>query len=315
MTELPPIQCPGCERTIESAEFFPTARGGAPNATTYESCLRKCHACGLGFSNRNSNDPGSLTRIFLDPFSKIPRIVAAGYEEALASALNIRNRRAKAYKFASSESEDHVTWTVFRYLAQAHILGPTMASLSVIPRTAEEPALLLWGVPIPFGDQRASMIQERVKALSDSLGERSDSRSEPDVILDFGDDGVVVIEVKLRSGNDSLNSECPKWNRYLDASHAFADRDKAKRSGLYELARNWRIAFHLADNRPAKLINLGPETLWRPKEAARLELFRESLTLRPGSAFLNISWRQLFGNVRDQPDWLRKYVSDRRIPA
>jgi hypothetical protein len=176
-----------------------------------------------------------------------------------------------------------------------------------------EPALLLWGVPIPLDSAPGLVTQQRINAVSDGLGERPDRRSEPDVILDFADDGVVFIEVKLRSDNDSLGPASPKWDRYLDGSHAFVDRQKAKDSGLYELCRNWRIAFDAANNRPAKLINLGPETLWRGRETARLNLFRESLTRRAGCAFLSVSWRQLLDSLSDQPDWLRKYVSDRGI--
>jgi hypothetical protein len=143
-----------------------------------------------------------------------------------------------------------VTWTVFRYLEHAHELGPTMRRLGLVPQAPATPALLLWGVPVPYGGASASVIQERFKAVSDSLGERLDSRSEPDVILDFRDAGVVLIEVKLRSCNDRLNARSPKWDRYLDGTDAFVDRAKARGSGLYELARNWRIAFDLANGRP-----------------------------------------------------------------
>jgi hypothetical protein len=162
VARLPPLKCPGCGRTIESAEFTRSAHGGASNATTYRSCLRKCEACGLGFSNANSNDPESLTRIFQNPFSSIPRFVADGCEEALAKAMNIRNRRPKADKFASSESEDHVTWTLFRHLEHAHGLSLTMERLGVIPHAAGEPALLLWGVPIPFNNALALTTQQQI---------------------------------------------------------------------------------------------------------------------------------------------------------
>lgn len=202
-----------------------------------------------------------------------------------------------------------------RYLASVGQLATTMQSLGLVPDGAEEPAFLLWGVPIPCDNQAAQHVRQRIEILSDSYDERPHSRSEPDIILDFGNNGIVVIEVKLFSDNDCLRCDSPKWNSYLHASDAFVDCEKAKRSGLYELVRNWRIAFDLAGNRPAKLINLGPETLWKEQKADRLELFRESLTLGPGCVFLNVSWRQLLGGLRDQPGWLRRYVSDRRIPA
>jgi len=260
---LPQIQCPQCGQMIRSEQFIPSPSNRAPNATTYESCLRRCEDCGLGFSNASTADLDSLTVIYRDPFRNIPTFISDGYQHALMNGLNVRSRTAKAYKFLSSKSEDHVTRTIFRYLAYAKQLGSTLQSLGVISGLHQEPALLLWEVPVPFNDPAGSIAKERIEAVADSINESSNSRSEPDVILDCGDAGVAFVEVKLWSGNDFLDAGSPKWNRYLKDSDAFADREAVQRSGLYELARNWRIACDFAKDRPAKLINLGPEWLWK----------------------------------------------------
>ncbi len=307
---LPALECPECARTVESAEFTPIPRGGPPNATNYLSCLRKCDACGLGFSNANTAVLKSLTIIYSDPFRNIPLFISNGHTEALKEALNVRNRTPKAYKFLSSKSEDHVTWTIFRYLAYTRQLAPTMRRLKGMFDVSQEPALLLWGVPIPFGDPAASHARERVEAMCDSLGEPPISRSEPDVILDFGDAGVAFVEVKLWSRNDSLDKVSPKWDRYLEGSDAFADRDEVKCSGLYELSRNWRIAFDFANGRPATLINLGPESL---SKETRVRRFRDSLTIRPKCDFLTISWREFLASIPEKPEWLISYIADRKV--
>jgi hypothetical protein len=313
MAKLPPVLCPNCDQTVESAEFVPSARGGAPSATTYESCLRKCDVCGLGFSNADSSDLESLTLVYLNPFSNVPSFVADGYEQALGTSLNKRNRRAKGYKFLSSKSEDHVTWTIFCYLARVGHLASTMSRLGILPEVSEEPALLLWGVPLP-STESATLLRDQIEGVSNSLDEHPNSRSEPDVILDFGKHGLVFIEVKLWSGNDSLDRNSRKWDSYLEGSNAFADCDKAKRSGLYELCRNWRIALDLANNRSVRLINLGPKSLWKGGEASRVQLFRESLRIRPDRSFLTVSWDTFLAGIVDKPEWLKRYISDRKIP-
>ena len=182
----------------------------------------------------------------------------------------------------------------------------------MIPDSSEEPSLLLWGVPIPFNDAAGLSVRKRLEAVSDSLHERAESRSEPDVILDFGNAGVVFIEVKLWSGNEVLDFASPKWNRYIEASNAFADPDKAKRSGLYELTRNWRIAFDLAKGRTTTLINLGLESLSEDGQT-KLVNFRKSLNTRPDCSFRTVSWRQLVRSISRQPEWLTRYVTDREL--
>lgn len=307
---LPAVKCPRCGHSIQS---IPWSTNRPPRATRYESCLRRCEECGLGFSNANTDDMRLLTRIYREPFGSLPPFISDGYELALANALHVRNRSPKAYKFLSSNSEDHVTWTVFRFLVHEGKIGETMRRLDVVPEVAKEPTLLLWGVPIPQANRDGFLIRERIEVLSDSLNERPDGRSEPDIVLDFKNAGVVLIEVKLRSSNDWLAAESPKWNSYLERSDAFVDPEKAKRSGLYELCRNWRIAFDLAGDRPAKLINLGPESLCEGKQAARMKLFRESLSIRSKSEFLTVSWRRFLAAISDKPEWLTQYILERRI--
>lgn len=80
-------------------------------------------------------------------------------------------------------------------------------------------------------------------------------RSEPDVILDFADVGLVIVAVKYRSGNDQ--QKCgDKHEKYLSNTDAFAEPELIGRAQLYELARNWRIGVELAEGRPFTFVNL-----------------------------------------------------------
>jgi hypothetical protein len=314
MPTLPPLICPGCGGAVQSAYFTPKTTGGAPQATGYPSCLRRCENCGFGFSNAATSDPTKLTIVYRDPFVGIPSSVADGHASALVGAMNVLNRRAKRAKFVSLNSEDHVTWTIFRHLQAEGQLRAALARLGVpfVGHLSAEPTLLLWGVPVPNTPAGAA-VQARLVEVLDALNENHDRRSEPDVILDCGAAGVVFTEIKLRSRNDS-KPHYGGWDKYLNATDAFTDGGQAKGSALYELARNWRIAWDLAGHRPMALINLGPPELFIGNCAAPLSTFAGSLSRSPTRLFLTTTWQSLLGRLPDHPEWLQRYAAARRLP-
>src|SRR5690348_13177887 len=109
MHRLPSIQCPRCLKAVAGVEVV----GKAPKASTYETCLRRCD-CGLGFSN--ASNARSVVAIYRDPFTNVPAEIVVGLREAFATSLNEISRDKKRARLASSNSEDHVTWVVFRHL-------------------------------------------------------------------------------------------------------------------------------------------------------------------------------------------------------
>jgi hypothetical protein len=136
---LPSVVCPSCHHTINSREFDPNARGGACTAQSFDSCLRQCESCGIGFSNANTDSVEMLTLIRMDPFVirrdpplRVPDSVVEGWEQALDSAANASSRGSKKQKFMSSKSEDHVTWTVFNYLRVTGQLGHVLTKAGIV---------------------------------------------------------------------------------------------------------------------------------------------------------------------------------------
>lgn len=63
--------------------------------------------------------------------------------------------------------------------------------------------MLMWGVPVPNNNASGRALRERIFNISKNLLEKSTWRSEPDVVLDFGEAGLVVIEAKLFSGSQA----------------------------------------------------------------------------------------------------------------
>ncbi|MFZ5448932.1 MAG: hypothetical protein ACOZFS_09890 [Thermodesulfobacteriota bacterium] len=281
----------------------------------YASCLRRCEDCGFGFSNARTAEIDRLTIVYRNPFGNIPDYIAAGHDEVLRQALNRINRSAKLLKFTSSKSEDHLTWTVFRYLQLTQEMGKAVGRLGIdfMDIFSVEPTLLLWGCPLPPQEEVGKAIQEKLIQVLDRLGENPQRRSEPDVILDYGERGIIFIEVKHGSPNDTKPAKYQGWRKYLRNTVAFRDTGSVRRTGFYELARNWRIAWDLAGDRPMALINLGPGELFQGTSQSKLVAFTETLDQGESRRFVIVSWRQFLDAMPPCPPWLRGYLDNRRV--
>lgn len=310
---LSSIVCPVCGGSIDGV----ISNVRPASATTFDSCLRRCEKCGVGVSNTSGKQP---TFIYRDPMANIsadiPDEFRSGALKVLSQALNVRSRVSKRYRFGFSTSEDAVTWVVFSYLLRSGRLLSALQGAGLLPNVAPQtvPTLLLWGSPLD-AQLRGRMIADQLAALCDELGEDSDRRSEPDVIVDLGPSGLIFIEVKFQSGNDCLNPKSPKWSRYDSASWLNWRLDDVSASGCYELARNWCLMKGLANTRPATLVNLGPARLFAGSEGARLARFVRGLDTDGQSQFKSVTWADLLEPIlADAPSWFVRFCrSDRKL--
>jgi hypothetical protein len=285
-------------------------------AGRFKDCVRRCEACGIGASNA---DGSHVTFIYSEPLMNIPKECREGAEEVLARALNVQSRGSKLRRFGFSTSEDAVTWVVFTYLLRANRLLAALRRTELVSAGAAAGApltLLLWGVPVDDGP-RGVEIHSRLKQVCGALGEDPASLSEPDVIVDLGDDGLLFIEVKYRSGNDHGPRDDNHWSRYATAPGLGWQIDGIKASGCYELARNWCLLKMLADGRRATLANLGPAGLFSGAEGARLDRFIAALGTGQSPRFRKITWLEFLDAVTDDaPLWFTEFLRSRElIPA
>jgi hypothetical protein len=295
------IACPKCHAPL--AEELPIK---PPKALSYVACFRKCTACEVGISNA-TKDP---THIYLHPTHNVPQESREGVDEALRGALNRAHREDKINKFAFSTSEDAVTWTIFSYLQRTRLLHQVISSLGLLPTHPKgEPTVLLWGSSLPNASELGRTLRGQIETTLRRLGESAASYSEPDVILDFGDEGLVIIEVKYQSANDFC-SDRSKFDKYLLKSSGFRIPAHIVDSRLYELARNWRIGFELSNGRAMTLVNL----VLRPRkqEYSSLELFCDGLSEDSRCRFRQIRWAQLLSQF-EHPDWLASYIQTRGL--
>jgi len=272
-------------------------------ANRYSDCVRRCEPCGIGFSNARVN-PTEIFRIVTD---NLPEQVREGALETLRAALNERNRPNKIVRFGFSTSEDALTWTVFTSLAQSGQLAEALRAIDATESTVAPAALLLWGVPYPPQSSRGTQIRQQLIDICHALGERPDSTSEPDVIVDFGDAGLVFIEVKYRSRNER-RATGSVYSRYVASTDAFKDGNKVVQSELYELARNWRIGTELAGRRNFTLVNL--VVFSDSVERSRVEQFTAGLATGHDWRFRVVNWNRLT-SVFDKPGWLEQYLEER----
>ena len=295
---LPTLECPGCGNELVGSS--------SRTVHQFDHCARRCNACGIGFSN--SKD--APRRIFREVASNVPLEIRNGLDTVLELAVNEHNRRNKAHKFGFETSEDAVTWTIFKHLYDVG-LGSRAWEFFTNSEAADPIALLLWGVPL--GEQpslSAWRIREQLMAISDRLGERPRYRTEPDVVIDAGESGLLVIEVKYRSGND--RKSLPRlFDRYL--GQGFAQEDLIVDSQLYELTRNWRFGWDLAGTRPLTLVNLGRRARLASGSKA-LDAFAKGLHLDSRHAFRVIDWSIFTDAVLPNPPaWLQDYMIDKRL--
>ncbi len=300
LVRLAPIKC-DCGSMIESDPFLPNARGGAKRASGFASCLRRCNACGIGFSN--AQNPSDVRQILRDPFAGLPPYIAEGSDSALADCLNRSHAKAKKTEFESLRSEDHATWVVMRLLQHELLLGQAFR------HPALEPALLVWGVPVPNDCAAGHALRDRVISVLKSLEEYPRRLTEPDVVLDFGSAGIIIVEAKLFSPNESKPESYGGWSKYLNHD-AFRDPDCARATGFYQLVRNWRLGSDLAGERPFTFVNLAPE--FSANERTGLARLRLACRTSPQRRFVLRRWRAILSGLT-VPHWFSDYTRRRGV--
>jgi hypothetical protein len=307
--KLPSVVCE-CGKLLHSEEFVPKKVRGAPPARGFQSCLRRCDDCGIGYSNADQSSRHVLQRIYKTPLLGLPEWLSEDLDYALDECLNRSHAKKKRYDFHSFASEDNVTWVVMRTLQRSNLLGTAFG----FPGTT--PTMLLWGVPIPRNATPGAELQAKlIRVLGDDLGERPAYYTEPDVILDF-DHLIVFIEAKLTSNNDQKKHDYGGWKKYVSAS-AFRNPDLAIQSKLYQLARNWRIARELADGRSFQVVNLAPAfpelaPASRKEKHCSLAKFRASVDVTRKQRLTLMTWKQVCEPIRNN-DWLEKYGQKRGL--
>lgn len=295
------MTCRKCHKQI-TVDYEPVEM---KRVAKFDDCVFRCSACRIGYSNARDEHKRVLIHEHYE--DNVPDKVRDGLHEVLTNALNHTNQKSKMNRFAFETSEDALTWTVIKYLSSYSLISHALANLLGNKQFEGRKArVLLWGAPTD-NIHLAQPLVPRLINVSDSLGENKDRRSEPDVIVDFADEGCIFIEAKYRSRNEKQPKH-KNFNRYLDSAYFAEDFDQIKNLGYYELARNWRIGAEFAGNRPFYLVNLVQH---RDKG---ISSFTDLLKQTDKRAFREHEWVELLNASNEpHPQWLQEYLASRSI--
>lgn len=294
---LDKIKCPQCGELIN-----PKNEPIKP-AYSYNSCLRICEKCELGFSNSRKNP----TVIYKSHLNNIPELLRQDIDYSLDNSINIMNRKNKKNKFGFSTSEDALTWSFFKYFA---INNKYRDLLNLLNIDSEESyfEIYLWGTSICKPVSDLSFIKEYME-ISDSFNEVPMKRTETDVIIKLLDK-LIFIEVKYLSPNEiKTNQDIFKKYQIPDV-----DLEELIKSEHYELLRNWAFVSKLSKGSKFELINLAPKKLFKDKNHNKLSQFENSLRSTNGK-FVKLSWEEILEKINNDEYevWFKKYLNEKLI--
>ena len=288
------MKCRLCE-----AVLIPSLTTVGVKANSYCDCFYRCANCRVGYSNRQ--DEAGRTLIYDTWERNIPVEVHAGLLICLQKSLNEHSRPTKLKRLSFQTSEDAVSWTVFRFLQDANLLGSVFGT--------SRPRVLFWGTEFP--PKPSTLVPDITQALTDvllGLGDTARSLSEPDVML-CTDEMLLTIEVKYGEEN-SVDGDHRRFSEFTDAApQLFKDASVVSSSGYYELTRNVVFTKLLAEklNRRWKVINLG-----MPRIVASANKFAEQLS--DPSVFEIQTWPDVCRRIpQPRAAWFQTYLQQKGL--
>lgn len=199
-------------------------------------------------------------------------------------------------RIGRDNSEDAVTWNVFRYMERQNLLLTYLSNLSNVP--LREAKTIYWS------HDRATQAPWEPLWEARKVFEVDPSRgSEPDLIV-LTDRMLFFIEAKLTASNNTQPSRSGHLDKYVSGGDGWWNQafipgtdsiQIAERERKYELMRFWLLGTWMAKhlNRDFMLINLVRETSEKKIE----EIFRQWLPPIMSDHFRRITWEDIFGFI------------------
>lgn len=224
-------------------------------------------------------------------------------------------------RIARDNSEDALTWNVFRYLEASRLIGGFIDSLACVP-ISHDPRVVYWS----YCQSSCKPFPSLLSAAS-TFGEHVDRRSEPDVILD--DDKVLVfVECKLSAGNKTMPSDPANSKLYMSGGsswfetifHPDATFTKiAVEEGLYELMRLWILGSWIAAQQNKRFLLVNVVRADDRTEANIEERFATLTQANPQRAFIRCTWERIHSEFiqpragNSEADRLAQYMKGKTL--
>ena len=197
-------------------------------------------------------------------------------------------------RIARDNSEDAVTWNVFRFLERNNLVGVTLSS--IIGATLKSPEVIYWSFC-----QRENSSWSELNNAREEFGEETKRGSEPDIIIKT-DNALLFIEAKLTAGNETVPSEMSNSKKYETGgdnwfSKVFKSAYKtvAIVEKKYELLRFWLLGAWIAKQQDLDfyLANLVLSEREKDIEA----IFRRHLCENQKMKFIRITWEEIYQQI------------------
>lgn len=219
-------------------------------------------------------------------------------------------------RIARDNSEDAVTWNVFRFLERKNLVEKTLSPIIGVPLKSSE--VIYWS----YSQKENSSWSELNKARKE-FGEEIKRGSEPDVIIKT-DDTLLFIEAKLTAGNETDPSNKGSSKKYENGGdNLFSKVFKSDYKTIaidekkYELMRFWLLGTWIAKQKGLDfyLVNLVLSEREKDIEA----IFKRHLYENQRMKFIRITWEDLYQQIlnRGSPgideDMMIKYFRNKTI--
>ena len=197
-------------------------------------------------------------------------------------------------RIARDNSEDAVSWNVFRFLERSNLVETSLSS--IIDTLLKSSEVIYWSYC-----QRENSSWSELNKAREEFGEEIKRSSEPDIIITT-DDTLLFIEAKLTAGNETVPSDMSNSKKYeTGGDNLFSKVFKSDYKTVaivekkYELLRFWLLGSWIAEqqNWDFYLVNLVLSDREKEIEA----LFKGHINENQRRKFLRITWEDIYGYI------------------
>ena len=219
-------------------------------------------------------------------------------------------------RMARDNSEDALSWNVFRYLERTNQISKLLSGITQSVISSSE--IIYWSYSQISDGAWPALINTRSE-----FGEDPQRSSEPDIIVE-SDKAIFFIEAKFKARNITKPSNLSERKKYLTGGGSWFDKvfnscyetisiDQQK----YELMRFWLLGTWMAErlDKDFYLINLVRED----REKKIEDLFKPHIKATTTRKFLRLSWEYIYQNIlshaqsNPEKDKLLSYFENKTI--
>ena len=209
----------------------------------------------------------------------------------LLRRINLVKRESR---MARDNSEDALSWNVFRFLERNNLVGSVLGS--AIGVHLESPEVIYWSYSPVERCGWKELDRARIE-----FGEEISRSSEPDIIV-VSDGALVFIEAKLKAGNETTPSNPEKRKRYESGGSGWFNQvfsssyeEVAIESKKYELMRFWLLGTWIAEQLGLDfyLVNL----VLDGRENEIVQQFNEHINANGHRQFMRLTWEKLYEEI------------------